>query len=92
MNSEVLQRAIDTYGREHQILKTVEELAELQKAILDLVLRRDGVRPIVGEIADVLIMLKQLEMIFHIEDGINREIEYKTQRLRRRMDELSKES
>jgi len=87
IDEKVLERAIETFGREHQILKCVEELAELQKSIIDYILRKDGVRPIVGEIADVIITMKQLEMIFHIKDGVDREIDYKMKRLERRMNE-----
>lgn len=60
---EVLQRAIDTYGREAQRDMMVEEMSELTKALMKL--RRGGpVADVIEEMADVQIMLDQMKIIF----------------------------
>lgn len=69
----VLKRAIDHYGIDHQLTKTVEELSELTKEICklkiagkdfngaDLIRARQN---LLEEKADVYIMLMQLDLFF----------------------------
>ena len=70
--SEILVNAIHHYGADTQIAKAVEELAELQQALCKyLCTRSDTVREnIIGEIADVEIMIQQIKMIFDIDKSI----------------------
>ena len=86
-NTEVLQRAIDTYGVEKQALVCIEEMSELTKALIKLYRAegreekesaRDNVRE---EVADVKIMLQQMSMIFN-EKKIAEIQEQKIERLR----------
>ena len=60
----IYQEAVAKFGADHQILKAVEELNELATALMHF---RDGkVEPNVveNEIADVEIMIEQLNVIF----------------------------
>lgn len=83
----ILEKAIRHYGRQHQQTKAVEELAELQTAILKSLDGRCDMKNIVEEIADVEIMLVQLKKMFLIKpeelDLIKAE---KILRLKRRME------
>lgn len=90
---EILQTAIDTYGESAQEDMLLEEMAELQKAVLKL-RRADAVdksaamgyplrEAILEEIADVQIMLDQMRLIY----GDTSEQEaFKLDRLRKRLD------
>lgn len=61
----ILRKAINTFGENHQIIKSMEELGELETALARYF---DGNKAdndnICEEIADVEIMLEQLKMIF----------------------------
>ena len=87
---ETMQRAIEFYGKENQIDQYHEESAELTIALNKA--RRGSYKPpfipdIVEEIADVYIMLYQLETIFGIQRAaVNHEIDRKLMRLKNRMD------
>ena len=87
----IMERAISTYGEGAQVDVAIEEMSELTKALLKF--RRGGwnecsalyVDAIREEMADVSIMLSQLELIYGDVSDI--EIE-KLERLERRLDEL----
>lgn len=63
--TEIYRKIIYKFGDTKQIIVAIEELSELQKALCKW-LRDDksGIDDIVEEIADVRIMIEQLEMIF----------------------------
>ncbi|MEG0941923.1 MAG: hypothetical protein RSE64_08510 [Oscillospiraceae bacterium] len=67
--AKILECAIETFGAEAQIVVAIEELSELIKALTKF-LRADGsqteavLENIREELADVSIMLNQLELIF----------------------------
>lgn len=84
---KTLKRAIDTYGTEKQRLIAIEELSELQKAIIKHIRKpcQANVGNIAEEIADVYIMLKQLEMMYGIEIPIQKYIDFKVKRLKERL-------
>lgn len=85
---EILQNAIDTFGEETQKCQAVSELAELIKAITNDQTGRLDRGNIVEEIADVKIMLMQLEIIYRInEDEMNSEMAWKIDRLEKRLGE-----
>ena len=73
---------INTYGTKVQEDIAIEELAELQKAILKH--RRYGSKEteqgIIDEIADVEIMLEQLKIIYSCSNDVGKRIEYKIDR------------
>lgn len=58
----VCQKAIYTYGAEHQQVKALEELGELSSAIARAII--GGEHNVEEEIADVEIMLVQLRLMF----------------------------
>ena len=68
----ILQSAIARYGKEEQINKAIEELSELIRALA----RMNDEENIAEEMADVRIMLDQLEMILGNHDRV-REWEYR---------------
>lgn len=73
------------YGAENQKLKACEELCELQEAILKDVNKHID-SGVVEEIADVYIMLSQLEIIYDIDNSdLVEMIAYKLDRQRERM-------
>lgn len=77
----VLRQAIDTYGRDAQIIKAIEELSELIKALC-----KGDIDEIIDETADVAIMLQQILMIKGIEFETDNRVGYKIWRLQDRMD------
>ena len=86
---DLLYEAIDTYGRIAQITKAIEEMGELTVE-LSKYLNGDCARyhNIASEIADVQIMLKQLELIFNNETEVKASKVYKLQRLQKRLQEF----
>lgn len=90
---EVLQECVDTYGAEAQVDMAVEEMSELTKALLkyrrkeaqgskDLETAREN---ILEEVADVIIMLTQLIMIYGGRDLVQETIENKVDRQIKRL-------
>ena len=77
-----IQQYIDTYGIEKQSMVCMEECAELIQAISKRV--RKGIVAndnLAEEIADVLICIEQLKMMYSISDSeIEQWIEYKMNR------------
>lgn len=101
MQPEVLQNAVDTYGKEAQVDVAIEEMSELIKALLKN--RRAEHSPeawdyektrqnIFEEIADVVIMLTQLLMIFGGRDAVQKAIDAKVERLSTRLTGAAREA
>ena len=68
------------YGKEHQELKTMEELEELTTELINNI-KTEGVSSNTpSEISDVLIMLYQLIFIYNIGDEIENITEFKINR------------
>lgn len=84
---KTLKRAIDTYGSEMQMLIAIEELSELQKAIVKYFRKptEETRNDISEEIADVYVMLKQLEIMHKNDTDIQKNIDYKIKRLQERI-------
>lgn len=99
---KVMQEAIDHYGEESQLDMAIEEMSELTKAICkykravkererdichstakDVIFAKDD---IMEEIADVLIMLEQMLMIFDCERRVSAIASKKIRRLKARID------
>ena len=79
---ETLAYAIAVYGREAQIEKAVEELAELSVELLHYRKRGGPAEAVREEIADVSIMVDQLTLIFGGVEPFRRR---KIERLRERL-------
>lgn len=90
---EVLQECVNTYGAEAQVDMAVEEMSELTKALLKY--RRKEAQGskgleaarenILEEVADVIIMLTQLIMIYGGRDLVQETIENKVDRQIKRL-------
>lgn len=84
--TEVLQRALDTYGSTLQIAMVFEEMSELQKELCKYLRGRGSFEHIAEEIADVEIMLEQMKMLFCCTDDVRNERRRKVERLKDRLD------
>lgn len=82
--SDVLQRALDTYGIVLQENVAIEEMAELTKEIIKRRRGKDNEEAIKEEIADVMIIMLQLAAHYGVED-VEYHIDYKLKRLEERI-------
>ena len=82
---KVLREAIETYGRERQIDMAIEEMSELTKALLKDRRMLGSQQYVAEEIADVLITVEQLIMIYDCEDKVGRATFHKIERLKERL-------
>lgn len=88
-----LKTALDTFGAYAQTVVAIEELSELQKELCK------AIRPGIGdpenrdhiaeEIADVYIMLEQMEMLYDL-DTVDLWKAKKIERLKKRLEENAK--
>ena len=94
MQKEILQKAIKTYGTHNQMLKCIEECGELSRAvsrILTELSSGDGFTTeksqenLYEELADALIMIKQMIIMFDCEDEVSAWEFKKTNRLEERL-------
>lgn len=81
---EIYKQAIAQYGVEPQRKMAIEEMAELTNALMKFDRGRNTVDDIIEEIADVTIMMSQLAIIYG-QKAVQLQIDYKTQRLARRL-------
>ena len=90
MNRQLLNRIINTYGIDKQMMQCIEEMAELTQAInkyfraekLDTA--ADAYKQVIEEIADVQIMIEQMRMMFN-EDEVDEVIFNKLERMEGRL-------
>ena len=82
--TEIYKRIIEKFGKEAQTIVAIEELSELQKALCKYLRGQDNFENIVEEIADVKIMLEQLELIFDCDLLVIQEMAKKLQRTEKR--------
>lgn len=86
----VCKRAVDTWGKHHQLTICMEEMAELTKELSKNIRGQDNDPGIAEEIADVEIMLEQLKVIFDIRTDVENVKQEKLIRLDRRTQEATK--
>lgn len=86
---EILEEAIETFGAELQIIVAIEELSELQKELCKHLRGGGNQEHIDEEMADVMIMLEQLTMIFGNDDDIVVWEKMKLERLEKRLEETN---
>lgn len=86
VESEVLQRALDTYGSRAQVVMVFEEVSELQKELCKYLRGKYSPANIAEEIADVEIMLEQMKMLFCCADDVHDVRRRKVERLKERLD------
>lgn len=84
---DIILKALEHFGFNHQKVKAVEELSELQNAILRDLDGRGNYNNIVEEIADVEIMLIELKAMYQIPPSEIEEMKAKKiLRLKRRIE------
>lgn len=79
------QKAINTFGKEAQVDKAIEEMAELTKALLKARHFGGSVQDVIEETADVLIMMCQMVLIFDAKNEVDDVIHSKIERLKKRI-------
>ena len=82
--------AVNHYGREHQKKKAIEEMGELITALSREQDGRATPADVITEIADVHLMIRQLMIIYGVEQCLN-EYDRKQRRLLRRIDRENRE-
>lgn len=84
---KTLQKAINWHGADKQMLIAIEELSELQKAIVKYFRKptEETKSDISEEMADVYVMLKQLEIMHKNDTEVQKNIDYKIKRLQERI-------
>lgn len=80
---EILTAAVDTWGKAAQVDMMIEEMAELSKELLNE--RRGRDNHIAEEMADVRIMLQQMEIIFQNAADVERIFREKVVRIDQRL-------
>lgn len=78
--------AIKKWGDQAQVMMVYEEMAELQKELCKNWRGRDNIEQIADEVADVEIMLAQLELIYDISERVRQHKAFKLMRLRKRLE------
>lgn len=87
---KILEKAIETYGKDMQLNVAVEELSELIKEICKNKRGEANRANIIEELADCYIMMEQIAIIFEIgNDAINEVAVKKIARLEKRLAERS---
>ena len=82
---DIYNKAIDTWGKESQLLQTAEECNELSKAIIKYVNDRGSVSCIEEETADVEVMIEQMRIMLN-EARVNGHKTYKLCKLRKMLE------
>jgi pyruvate/2-oxoacid:ferredoxin oxidoreductase beta subunit len=83
----LLQRAIAKWGEDAQMKMVLEEMSELQKEICKLWRGKDNRDAIAEEVADVEIMLDQLELMLDIQYQVEQYRQKKLRRLQKRLED-----
>lgn len=81
----VCQRAVDAYGKPHQLIICMEEMAELSKELSKNLRGHNNLQEIAEEVADVEIMLEQIKLLFDLREYVAKAKEAKLLRLRERI-------
>lgn len=84
---EILKSAIARYGENAQMIIAMEEMAELTKELSKFLRGSHNEDAIAEEIADVRIMLEQLEIMFDCAGAAAVYQEAKVERLRKRLED-----
>ena len=78
---EKIKEILKRHGEKKQILKSIEEMAELQNVLLHVIDGRDSVDHVREEIADVSLMMKQMQIVFNLPDAkLNERMQEKAER------------
>lgn len=93
VDMKLINECVNIYGKRSQVDMAIEEMSELTKALLkerrvDTDNERKAADHIAEEMADVIIMLEQLMIIFDNVEEIQEQINYKLERQRKRLKRL----
>lgn len=66
MKTRIFKELIDKYG-DKQVIVAIEELSELQKELCKYLRGKGNIENITEELADVQIMINQMQMLFEID-------------------------
>ena len=89
MTASVLEKAIKKWGKEAQTIVAMEECAELIKECSKMLRGQGNIDHLIEEIADVLICIEQLEVMYNIDNGdVLTEQVFKLERLEKRLEEM----
>lgn len=83
--SDIFRRAIEKYGINHQVVKALEEMAELQTEICRYGDKRTSVDKIAEEMADTLIVLFQLVQYLNLKEVLKKMYNWKLEALEERL-------
>lgn len=87
---DLYQRAIATWGADDELAMLYEEIGELLVALGHLRRKRATVQDVLGEVADVRVMLEQVEVVLGMPVGAADSImAFKVQRLAGRLDKAA---
>lgn len=85
-SEEILQKIIESNGVVLQTVVAIEEMSELTKELTKVIRGADNHDAIVEEMADVMIMLEQVKMMFRVEwDELDHMMNVKLKRMEERM-------
>ena len=84
---EILKKALQHYGENSQRIVAIEEMSELIKELCKVASCEENIAHIAEEIADVRIMLDQLEIMFDCAGAAAVYQAAKVERLRKRLEE-----
>lgn len=85
--TELCQQIANFYGDDSQMYMAIEEMSELTKEICKYKRLPNNYDKIADEIADVKIMIEQLEHIFGVSEKVEKRINYKLERQLRRIEQ-----
>jgi len=77
--------ALRKWGVDAQVMMAVEEMSELTKEICKIFRGKGSMEELADEIADVLITIEQLKLIYELGDMVDDHIAMKIQRLQDRL-------
>lgn len=85
--SEILKNALQHYGANSQRIVAIEEMSELIKELCKVARCEENIAHIAEEIADVRIMLDQLQIMFDCSGKVAGYDAAKVDRLRKRLED-----
>lgn len=89
-DEDIYRDALNVWGAQNRIFKLFEEMAELTASICHHMESRDTVEHIAEEIADMRIMLEQIEFLYQVKGMAERIRQEKLDRLDRTIMEVKK--
>lgn len=85
---EIMRSAIRKNGKAMQTVVAIEEMSELQKELSKYIRGKGNRDNLIEEVADVLVMITQIQLMYHIpDDEVERIMHLKLNRLKERMEQ-----